>query len=286
MYKGDYPNNIYENIDWDIQSFFSGANIISKISDSMEFKELYHLNPSPIPSFGGGEEVYPNLHQSNVDEKFNNQNINPFDNQKNQEISQIVKELLIILGEKEKNDDYIIESKRNWNQRNTIKRNLIQKIILNWLNLSIKDKYIKLRKIEPDLLKKGFCSFSKIIDLTLKQIYFNNICKKEIKGNVKIDNNKEIINNIIKDSELDIKMNLKLREVLEVFFNIETKVISENLKQGLIDYKQYFDSIKNNEKKKHKYKFLEKFINNLNDIYLMVKDNSGEKTTGPTTKDL
>jgi hypothetical protein len=286
MYKGDYPNNIYENIDWDIQSFFSGANIISKISDSMEFKELYHLNPSPIPSFDDGEEVYPNLHQSNVDEKFNNQNINPFDNQKNQEISQIVKELLIILGEKEKNDDYIIESKRNWNQRNTIKRNLIQKIILNWLNLSIKDKYIKLRKIEPDLLKKDFCSFSKIIDLTLKQIYFNNICIKEIKGNVKIDNNKEIINKIIKDSELDIKMNLKLREVLEVFFNIETKVISENLKQGLIDYKQYFDSIKNNEKKKHNYKFLEKFINNLNDIYLMVKDNSGEKTTGPTTKDL
>jgi hypothetical protein len=266
MYKGDYPNNIYENIDWDIQSFFSGANIISKISDSMEFKELYHLNPSPIPSFYDGEEVYPNLHQSNVDEKFNNQNINPFDNQKNQEISQIVKELLIILGEKEKNDDYIIESKRNWNQRNTIKRNLIQKIILNWLNLSIKDKYIKLRKIEPDLLKKGFCSFSKIIDLTLKQIYFNNICGKEIKGNVKIDNNKEIINKIIKDSELDIKMNLKLREVLEVFFNIETKVISENLKQGLIDYKQYFDSIKNNEKKKHNYKFLEIFINNLNDI--------------------
>ncbi len=197
-----------------------------------------------------------------------------------------MKELKKILGEEEKTDDYIIESRRNWNQRNTIKRNLIQKIILNWLNLSMENKYIKLRKIKPNLLKKEFSSFSKIFDLTLKQIYFNNICNKEIKGNVKIDNNKKIIANIIKDSELDIKMNLKFRKVLELFFNIETKIISEDGKQGLIDYKQYFDSIKNNPKKKHKYKFLEKFVYNLNAIYVMVKDNPGEKATSPTTNNI
>jgi hypothetical protein len=287
MYKRNYPNYFYESNDSDNQSIFTENNELLKNYESQELIDSFPFTPSPIPRYDSSiKEDSSNMHQSNGDERFNNQNINPFNNQKNQEKSQVVKELKKILGEEEKTDDYIIESRRNWNQRNTIKRNLIQKIILNWLNLSIKDKYIKLRKIEPDLLKKDFCSFSKIIDLTLKQIYFNNICIKEIKGNVKIDNNKEIINKIIKDSELDIKMNLKLREVLEVFFNIETKVISENLKQGLIDYKQYFDSIKNNEKKKHNYKFLEKFINNLNDIYLMVKDNSGEKTTGPTTKDL
>ena len=109
--------------------------------------------------------------------------------------------------------------------------------------------------------------------MTLKQIYFNDICNKEIKGNVKIDNNKKIIANIIKDSELDNKMKLKFREVLELFFN-------------MIDYKQYFDSIKNNQKKKHKYKFLEKFVYNLNDIYVMVKDNPGEKATSPTTNNI
>ena len=166
------------------------------------------------------------MHQSNGDERFNNQNINPFNNQKNQEKSQVVKELKKILGEEEKTDDYIIESRRNWNQRNTIKRNLIQKIILNWLNLSMENKYIKLRKIKPNLLKKEFSSFSKIFDLTLKQIYFNNICNKEIKGNVKIDNNKKIIANIIKDSELDIKMNLKFRKVLELFFKSYIENIS------------------------------------------------------------
>ena len=280
MYKRNYPNYFYESNDSDNQSIFTESNEFLKNYEFQELIDSFHFTDSSI------KEDSSNMHQSNGDERFNNQNINPFNNQKNQEKSQVVKELKKILGEEEKTDDYIIESRRNWNQRNTIKRNLIQKIILNWLNLSIKNKYIKLRKIKPNLLKKEFSSFSKIFDLTLKQIYFNNICNKEIKGNVKIDNNKKIIANIIKDSELDIKMNLKFRKVLELFFNIETKIISEDVKQGLIDYKQYFDSIKNNQKKKHKYKFLEKFVYNLNDIYVMVKDNPGEKATSPTTNNI
>ena len=287
MYKRNYPNYFYESNDSDNQFIFTEINELLKNYEFQELTDSFPFTPSPIPRYDSSiKEDSSNMHQSNGDERFNNQNINPFNNQKNQEKSQVVKELKKILGEEEKTDDYIIESRRNWNQRNTIKRNLIQKIILNWLNLSMENKYIKLRKIKPNLLKKEFSSFSKIFDLTLKQIYFNKICNKEIKGNVKIDNNKKIIANIIKDSELDIKMNLKFREVLELFFNIETKIISEDVKQGLIDYKQYFDSIKNNQKKKHKYKFLEKFVYNLNDIYVMVKDNPGEKATSPTTNNI
>ena len=287
MYKRNYPNYFYESNDSDNQSIFTESNEFLKNYEFQELIDSFHFTPSPIPRYDSSiKEDSSNMHQSNGDERFNNQNINPFNNQKNQEKSQVVKELKKILGEEEKTDDYIIESRRNWNQRNTIKRNLIQKIILNWLNLSIKNKYNKLRKIKPNLLKKEFSSFSKIFDLTLKQIYFSDICNKEIKGNVKIDNNKKIIANIIKDSELDNKMKLKFREVLELFFNIETNIISEDAKQGLIDYKQYFDSIKNNQKKKHKYKFLEKFVYNLNDIYVMVKDNPGEKATSPTTNNI
>ena len=224
MYKRNYPNYFYESNDSDNQSIFTESNEFLKNYEFQELIDSFHFTPSPIPRFDSSiKEDSSNMHQSNGDERFNNQNINPFNNQKNQEKSQVVKELKKILGEEEKTDDYIIESRRNWNQRNTIKRNLIQKIILNWLNLSIKNKYNKLRKIKPNLLKKEFSSFSKIFDLTLKQIYFNNICNKEIKGNVKIDNNKKIIANIIKDSELDIKMNLKFREVLELFFKYRNK---------------------------------------------------------------
>ena len=105
-------------------------------------------------------------------------------------------------------------------------------------------------------------------------IYSNNICKKEIKGEIEIDNNIKIIKNTEKNSDLDTKMNLTLRGVLKLFFNIETNLKRLFMKEGLQDYKQYFSSIKNNDKKKHRYKYLEKFIYNLNEIYMMTKYNT------------
>ena len=196
-----------------------------------------------------------------------------------------------ILGQeqkKKKNDTSIIESKRKWNQINTIKRNLIQDIIPDFFNSSIKDPDKKIRKIDPELFKKEYKTIPDIIDISLKVIYSNNISKKEIKDNIKIDNNKIIIKNIEEHSDLDIKMNLKFRDVLKIFFNIETKLIADYLKEDLIDYKQYFSSIKNKEKKKHNYKFLEKFIHSLNEVYLMTKYNMKQsgKTTGPDSKNL
>ena len=158
----------------------------------------------------------------------------------------------------------------------------------NILNSSIKDPDKKIRKIDPELLKKEYKTIYDIIDISLKVIYSNNISKKEIKGNIKVDNNKIIIKNIEEHSDLDNKMNLKFRQVLKIFFNIETKVIADYLKEDLIDYKQYFSSIKNKEKKKHNYKFLEKFIHSLNEVYLMTKYNMKQsgKTTGPDSKNL
>jgi DNA-binding winged helix-turn-helix (wHTH) protein len=212
------------------------------------------------------------------DDFFNNQNIQPSDNQKQ---SPIVIELSKILEKKKEVKITIRGSKRKWNQLNAIKRNLIQNIILKWLNSSIHDPYIKLRKIDARLFTTKYKTFNDIIYLTIKVIYSNNICEKDIKEGIKIDNNIRIIKNIEKDSDLDTKMNLKLIDVLKLFFNIETNLKGGFMKEGLQDYKQFFSSIINNERKKYKHKYLEKFINNLNEIYMMTKDNSEqlEKTT-------
>lgn len=183
-------------------------------------------------------------------------------------------ELLEILGKKYSLNIFVIESKRKWNQMNAIKRYLIQIIIPKWLNISILNSNIRIMRIDANLLKTKFKTFNDLMDLPIKVIYYNNICKKDIKGEIKIDNNIKIIENITKYSDLEIKMNLTFRDVLKLFFNMETNLIKDNLKEGLQDYKQYFSSIKNNIKKKHRYKYLEKFIYILNEISMMAKDDS------------
>jgi len=273
MYK---ENHLYwddANNDLDNLSGLSGMDYIRSLSEKM----AYSL---PIPPSIDVEEndnhSSPNLIiETKGDDFFNNQNIQPSDNKKSSPIEIELKE---ILGKKKKLTISIRESKRKWNQYNVIKRNLIQNIILKWLNFSINDPNIKIRKIDANLFTIKYKTFNNIIDLPLKVIYSNNICKKEIKGEIKIDNNIKIIKNIEKNSDLDTKMNLTLRGVLKLFFNIETNLV---MKEGLQDYKQYFSSIKNNDKKKHRYKYLEKFMYNLNEIYMMTKYNTKqfEKST-------
>jgi len=273
MYK---ENHLYwddASNDLDNLSGLSGMDYIRSLSEKM----AYSL---PIPPSIDVEEndnhSSPNLIiETKGDDFFNNQNIQPSDNKKSSPIEIELKE---ILGKKKKLTISIRESKRKWNQYNVIKRNLIQNIILKWLNFSINDPNIKIRKIDANLFTIKYKTFNNIIDLPLKVIYSNNICKKEIKGEIEIDNNIKIIKNIEKNSDLDTKMNLTLRGVLKLFFNIETNLV---MKEGLQDYKQYFSSIKNNDKKKHRYKYLEKFIYNLNEIYMMTKYNTKqfEKST-------
>ena len=288
MYKG---NNSYSNDDNNDLDNLSGMSRIGyKRNNDFSIYSNFSLSSFNDDEDNNNEDLTNVCFQKKGDDPdlFNNQNIEPSDNQKQ---SHVLTELKNILGtnqKKMKNDTSIIESKRKWNQINTIKRNLIQDIIPDFFNSSIKDPDKKIRKIDPELFKKEYKTIHDIIDISLKVIYSNNISKKEIKENIKIDNNKIIIKNIEEHSDLDNKMNLKFRDVLKIFFNIETKVIADYLKEDLIDYKQYFSSIKNKEKKKHNYKFLEKFIYSLNEVYLMTKHNmkQSEKTTGPDSKNL
>ena len=273
MYKENHPYWDDANNDLDNLSGLSGMDYIRSLPENM----AYSL---PIPPNIDVEEndnhSSPNLIiETKGDDFFNNQNIQPSDNKKSSPIEIELKE---ILGKKKKLTISIRESKRKWNQYNVIKRNLIQNIILKWLNFSINDPSFKIRKLDANLFTIKYKTFNNIIDLPLKVIYSNNICKKEIKGEIEIDNNIKIIKNIEKNSDLDTKMNLTLRGVLKLFFNIETNLV---MKEGLQDYKQYFSSIKNNDKKKHRYKYLEKFIYNLNEIYMMTKYNTKqfEKST-------
>ena len=304
MYRGDTPFSNDGCNDMDNQSGVPGIGYGRNEDEDIYRNFLLFLTMNDVDN---KNEDFSNLFFR--DDLFNNQNIQPSDNQKssriltelfakvinqniqpsdNQKSSRILTELFAILGPKMKSDTFIIESKRKWNLINIIKTYFIQSYTPNFINESIKEPDNKIRKINPDLLKTKFKTFPDIIDLRVKDIYFNDLCKKEIKGKIKIDNNKRIINNIEKDSDLDFKMNLKLRDVLKLFFNIETNLIGDFMKDGLQDYKQYFSSIKNNVKKKHKYKFLEKFIYSLNEIYLITKDNTkqSEKTTVAASKDL
>jgi len=262
LYWDDASNDLYK------LSGLSGMDYIRSLPENM----AYSL---PIPPNIDVEEndnhSSPNLIiETKGDDFFINPNIQPSDNKKSTPIETELKE---ILGKKKKLTISIRESKRKWNQYNVIKRNLIQNIILKWLNFSINDPNIKIRKIDANLFTIKYKTFNNIIDLPLKVIYSNNICKKEIKGEIEIDNNIKIIKNIEKNSDLDSKMDLTIREVLKLFFNIETNLV---MKEGLQDYKQYFSSIKNNDKKKHRYKYLEKFMYNLNEIYMMTKYNTKE----------
>ena len=216
LYWDDASNDLYN------LSGLSGMDYIRSLPENMPYS-------LPIPPNIDDEEndnhSSPNfIIETKGDDFFNNQNIQPSDNKKSSS-SPIVTELLEILGEKKKLTISIRESKRKWNQYNVIKRNLIQNIILKWLNFSIHDPYIKIRKIDANLFTIKYKTFNNIIDLPLKVIYSNNICKKEINGKIKIDNNIKIIKNIEKNSDLDNKMNLTLREVLKLFFNIETNLI-------------------------------------------------------------
>ena len=225
MYKG---NTSYWNDDNNDLDNLSGMSRIGyKRNNDFSIYSNFSLSSFNDDEDNNNEDLTNVCFQKKGDDPdlFNNQNIEPSDNQKQ---SYVLTELSNILGQeqkKKKNDTSIIESKRKWNQINTIKRNLIQDIIPDYFNSSIKDPDKKIRKIDPELLKKEYKTIYDIIDISLKVIYSNNISKKEIKENIKIDNNKIIIKNIEEHSDLDNKMNLKFRDVLKIFFNIETKVI-------------------------------------------------------------
>lgn len=211
------------------------------------------------------------------------------------EESPIIKNLTPLLGNKRENkslDDYNSKgSIRNLNQKNGIKRYLIQICFLNWLNISILNRNEKLKKIEPEILKKNYKKINNILDLPLKEIYSKNICKKESKRNITLEHNKNIIQNVENNSILDIKLNLKFRDVLRMFFNdssIENELNVnnniDNIKEGLADYIQYFKSL-DSHKKILSIAFKRKFMNNLNDLFLMIKNDIKPSERSTTESD-
>ena len=104
MYKRNYPNYFYESNDSDNQFIFTEINELLKNYEFQELTDSFPFTPSPIPRYDSSiKEDSSNMHQSNGDERFNNQNINPFNNQKNQEKSQVMKELKKNFGRRRKN---------------------------------------------------------------------------------------------------------------------------------------------------------------------------------------
>ena len=179
------------------------------------------------------------------------------------------------------NNNNIKESIRNWNQINKLKRNFIQVNCLNWINNSIENPEFKLKKIDPSLLKNKYKNFSDILDVPLKTIYSNDICQKEIIGDITKEHNKYVIKMLENNHEFSIKINLYFRDTLKLFFNkpIENKIFDDKLKEGLIDYKQYFLS------GKHKPTYAKKLCANLKKLYEMIDNTKQiEKTTGPSSK--
>ena len=219
----------------------------------------------------------------NDDDVFNNTDEVLYYNQKK---PSIMDELIHLMATKSDSKSVLINKKsiRNWNQINKIKRNLIQDNFLNWINSSIDKEELKLKKIEPLLLKNKYRNFYDTLDITLSDIYSNDLCKKEINRGINKDHNKNVIRYMENNMAFNIKINLLFRDALKLFYNepIENKIFDNNLKKGLIDFKQYFLSLK----KVSKPTYIRKLSANLDKISKMINNNikQSEKTTGPSSE--
>ena len=81
------------------------------------------------------------------------------------------------------------------------------------------------------MLKSKFAKISDILQISLRELYSNDICKKYINENIKKDHNKNIINNLEKNDIMSAKLAFKFKNVLKIFFNIPEEnnlLIDEN----------------------------------------------------------
>ena len=260
-------------------------------SDIFENQNSYYLNNS-VNELPLDENEYlefkpfdPELSKDNDDDIFNNIFEDLYYNKAKPSIFDILNNLLktnaqtksIFVNSNKKG------SIRNWNLTNKIKRNLIQDICLKWINYSIDKKELKLKKIEPKLLKKKYRKISDILDLTLNEIYSNDICR--IKKRTK-DHNRNVIFNMENNLVFQAKMELKFRDALKLFYNkpIENKIFDENVKAGLIDFQEYFLTLI--KKNKPTPAYIKKLMVNLDKVFQMIYDNTkpSENTTGPSSE--
>ena len=167
------------------------------------------------------------------------------------------------------------KSKRESNQLAMIKRNLIQNILLYWINYGKTDKTKRLRKLNPIIF---LCDDFK--KKTLQEIYSEEITKKELDGN----HNKNIIKNAIGITKM--KLCLDFKDALKFFFNEyfeekELLQIFQNLKENNdvseeISFKGFLKGLKGakdylrerGDKKVHSKK-LENSLNKFRKMYLL-----------------
>ena len=275
--------------------------------NSHECGSIVHDSSSNIQNDFESEPLFPHLQNEEgfkmddnpqqsinmIDEAQNVQNINNQneDQKSNPYLDKIEEELNKILVEKENKNPKnkklhhkrTKQSIRNGNQLTRIKGNLIQKYILDWLNDGKSPEH-QLKKIDPDLLKSKFAKISDILQISLRELYSNDICKKYINENENInkDHNKNIINNLEKNDIMSTKLAFKFKNVLEMFFNIddENNLLideNENILKGMINFKEYFEkTIKSNNT------FNKKLIKNLKKVADLIFNNS--KLSEVTTK--
>ena len=258
------------------------------VKNQTYLNRFYPYNELPLDEKENSDFNPFNIYETDNqnDEVFNNTHEELYYNQLKLTVPETLDNLL---GDKTQqksillNNNNIKESIRNWNQINKIKRNFIQVIDLNWINNSIENPEFKLKKIDPSLLKNKYKNFSDILDVPLKTIYSNDICQKEIIGDITKEHNKYVIKMLESNHEFSIKINLYFRDTLKLFFNkpIENKIFDDKLKEGLIDYKQYFLS------GKHKPTYAKKLCANLKKLYEMIDNTKQiEKTTIPSSQDI
>ena len=272
---------------------------------SHECGSIVHDSSSNIQNDFESEPLFPHLQNEEgfkmddnpqqsinmIDEAQNVQNINNQneDQKSNPYLDKIEEELNKILVEKENKNPKkkklhhkrTKQSIRNGNQLTRIKGNLIQKHILDWLNDGKSPEH-QLKKIGPDLLKSKYAKISDILQISLRELYSNDICKKYINENINKDHNKNIINNLEKNDIMSTKLAFKFKNVLKIFFNIpdENSLLideNENILKGMINFKEYFEkTIKSNNT------FNKKLIKNLKKVADLIFKNS--KLSEVTTK--
>ena len=272
---------------------------------SHECGSIVHDSSSSIQNNFESEPLFPHLQNEEgfkmddnpqqsinmIDEAQNVQNINNQneDQKSNPSLDKIEEELNKILVEKEnknpkKNKLHHKRTKqsiRNGNQLTRIKGNLIQKHILDWLNDGKSPEH-QLKKIDPDLLKSKYAKISDILQISLSELYSNDICKKYINENINKDHNKNIIDNLEKNDIMSTKLAFKFKNVLKIFFNIddENNLLideNENILKGMINFKEYFEKTINSNNT-----FNKKLIKNLKKVADLIFKNS--KLSEVTTK--
>ena len=188
-------------------------------------------------------------------------------------------DLFFIENEKELKIGNSIKTKnfRYDNQINKIIRNLIQEILLDWINYKENDSSKILYKINPMILKKN--NFKYFKGKKLKDIYSNEISIKDKKTKKIKDNDHNIIiindcNNKIKNFKLNLlfeqalKLFLDKNNVKEGFSYIinldENKISKSELLGGLKGKEEYINIKGRNYSFKQK---LEKVFDKIRDIF-------------------